>query len=359
MHRPLVSSLWFLLASALPAWGATYRINAAGTGDFENVQIAIYAMADGDIVELEDGVYTGDENRAIAYEGKAITVRSVSGDPARCIIDCELATRGFLFIASEGRGSVLRGVTIRNGRVSDTGAGILMSGASPTIEGCVIEGCHAQQGGAVAATRGASPLFVGTIILGNVAQEGGGFHLLDDAAPELDGCLLAGNIALRAGGGAVWAGLGSAPSFLRTTISRNVGAQGAGLFIHAYSRAVLDACVLWGNCTGAGAGEDAHVWDTSCHLTITCSIAGAEGIVGRGHQTIGPDVVFGDPLFCADAEPCEYAPIELQSFDVAASSPCLAANNPCGRDLGARGVGCPSSALIGERTWAQVKDAFR
>jgi hypothetical protein len=146
---------------------------------------------------------------------------------------------------------------------------------------------------------------------------------------------------------------------MRTTISRNVGALGAGFFIHAYSRPALTACVLWGNCTGSGAGEDAHVWDTSCHLTITCSLVDLAGIVGRGHQTIGSDVVSLDPLFCDDAEPCEYAPFEPRSFDVAASSPCLADNNPCGQDLGARGAGCPANALVEERTWGQVKDEFR
>jgi hypothetical protein len=350
------------LLALVMAWDAhavTYRIDALGNGDFETLQAALYVMADGDVVELEDGVYTGDENRAILFFGKAVTVRSVSNDPDQCVLDCQLASRGLLFFSNESPATIVRGITIRHASTSEIGAGIWITQASPTIENCVVRGCRALQGGGVAVERRSNPRFIDTVILGNNAEEGAGVFLLDEASPEFTGCLIAGNVALRGGGGGVWCGLTSSPTFTRTTISRNVASRGAGLFIHAYSRPVITDSVLWGNCTGSIQGEDAHVWDTSCLLTISCSLVYLPGIGGHGRSSIAPDVVSADPLFCSASYPCAFEALDADSFDVATNSPCISSNNPCQRDLGARGPGCPSDTPALETSWGDLKDRFR
>ena len=50
---------------------------------------AINAAAHGDRIELTDGVFTGEGNRDLSYDGKQITIASESSDPWACIIDCE------------------------------------------------------------------------------------------------------------------------------------------------------------------------------------------------------------------------------------------------------------------------------
>ena len=60
--------------------------------------------------------------------GKRITVRSQSGDPTTCVIDCEGqlsdrgggARRGFYFHSGETAASVVSGVTITNGLTTPT-----------------------------------------------------------------------------------------------------------------------------------------------------------------------------------------------------------------------------------------------
>ena len=92
----LVLSTAFLVA---PATATTYLVEPDGTGDFPTIQSAIDAAEDGDTIELTDGTFTGVGNRDLNYLGKAITVRSRSGDPNACIIDCGQADRGFSFIS--------------------------------------------------------------------------------------------------------------------------------------------------------------------------------------------------------------------------------------------------------------------
>jgi hypothetical protein len=56
-----------------------------------------------------------------------------------------------------------------------------------------------------------------------------------------------------------------------------------------------------------------------------------------------------DPLFCDAA---------AGNYEVAGNSPLLAANNPCGVQIGAFGQGC-GPISIGSRTWGRIKAAYR
>jgi hypothetical protein len=117
----LVLTLGVLLQAA-PGGAATYVVRPDGSGDYPNIQAAINASASGDVIELTDGTFTGTGNRDVDFGGKAVTVRSQSGVPESCVIDCESTNenpyRGFLFVAGEGPGSVLRGLTITHALVN-------------------------------------------------------------------------------------------------------------------------------------------------------------------------------------------------------------------------------------------------
>src|SRR5512140_3696255 len=91
-----------------------------------------------------DGVFTGAGNRNVDFLGQAVTVRSSSGNPFACIIDCggyDAGSRGFLFRSGETAASVLAEVTVANAwKIMDNGGGIYIAGASPTIRNCRIVG---------------------------------------------------------------------------------------------------------------------------------------------------------------------------------------------------------------------------
>jgi hypothetical protein len=130
--------------------------------DEQTIQGAIYFANSGDTILIADGTYTGDYNRDIDYLGKELVVRSASGTPENCIIDCqgtqEEQHRGFIFQSGETNAAHLSGLTIMNGFVyseggppEGCGGGVLCWESSPTLENMIFRNNKAIYGaGAVA-----------------------------------------------------------------------------------------------------------------------------------------------------------------------------------------------------------------
>jgi len=194
-------------ALAVPAVLAdTHLILPDGSGDFPTIQGGISNSDWGDSVVLADGVYTGPGNRDITYQGKPITVCSLSGDPESCIIDCEGTEqenhRGFIFNWGESSSSVLCGVTVCNAynstdpdHVEDYGGGFLiLMGSSPTIQDVIVRDCYAPRGAAVFIYEG-SPAFTGCKFIDNTAWRTwvGGIDGSRASSTEIVDCIFEGN----------------------------------------------------------------------------------------------------------------------------------------------------------------------
>ena len=63
-----------LLALSGVAMADEYVVLPDGTGDFPTIQAAIAAVADGDVILLAAGTFTGEGNRDLDFLGKGITV---------------------------------------------------------------------------------------------------------------------------------------------------------------------------------------------------------------------------------------------------------------------------------------------
>ncbi len=202
--RSTVSLLMVFVFTTLTPQAATYLIQPDGTGDFPTIQAGVDAVDDGDVLELGDGTFTGDGNRDIDYLGKAITLRSQSGNPEDCVIDCEGSAadphRGFRFHSGEGSGSVLSDVMITGGWAADAerGGGIRCENASaPVISGCVLHHIH---GGGALCIDGSHPSFSGCVFQQNHAVDGGGV-CCEQAAATIQDCQFRDNQAESNGGG--------------------------------------------------------------------------------------------------------------------------------------------------------------
>ena len=158
---------------------------------YGTMQAGIDAASNGDTVLVADGVYQGEGNCALDFNGKSIVVMSENG-PGNCTIVCDDQAQGFIFNSGETSEAVLRGVTITCGSAL-YGGGIRITDASPTIERCIIWGNNAYQGGGIYVNNG-DPHIVNCTVLQNTATNGGAIYLVDSDL-VVNSCIVAQNTA--------------------------------------------------------------------------------------------------------------------------------------------------------------------
>ncbi len=236
----LALALFLFVFGISGAAADTILVRPDGTGDYPTIKAAINASAPGDTVLLDDGIFLGSGNRKINFSGKAVMLRSAGGDPAACVIDCESAGRGFYIASSEGAGTVIEGITVRNGFVQypDYGGGaIRCDGASPTIIDCVFENNVSLSGG----------------LITDLAFGAAGGIFCGDASPIITGCVFSGNSSDYQGGGLYCTGF-SSPTVTDCIFIDNYGSSGGGMFVGQNSNPIVTGCEFRGNSAEYAAG---------------------------------------------------------------------------------------------------------
>ncbi|MGB2806878.1 MAG: right-handed parallel beta-helix repeat-containing protein, partial [Sedimentisphaerales bacterium] len=230
-----------------------------------------------------DGTYTGDGNRDIDFNGRAITLKSVNG-PESCIIECGGSSshphRGFYFHSGENSQSIVDGFTITGGWIGLYGGGIRCGYSSPTIRNCIISR--------------------------NRASMGGGMYN-DNSHPILINCTFESNYSVSAGGGMY--NSYSNPVLTNCTFSQNSGVgvgmtSGGGMF-NFNGNPTLINCIFDRNSmigTHAGHGGGMYNWGgnptlTNCIFTRNSAIGGeytayAGGLRNRQGNPILTNCIF-------------------------------------------------------------------
>lgn len=232
---------------------------------YPTIQEAIDASINGDIVLVADGIYKGEGNKNINFNGKKITVQSESG-PEKTIIDCEGDGRGFDFHSGEDNNSILSGLSIINGSVNSSkygfqGGGIIIRDSSPIIVNCIImNNGGAAYGGGIFCGVNCNAKIIDCIISGNIGVingDGGGIAFVADSMyvekPYMENCIISGNHALNNGGGIYIQD--SNPSIKNCTISGNetIDWDGGGIYVRD-SSASITQCVINQNFGRYGGG---------------------------------------------------------------------------------------------------------
>ena len=263
----LVLSLAIGGALSPPSGAATYLVTPAGTGDFPTIQAAVTAAVDGDEIYLTDGVFTGDGNRDVNLQGKALTIASQSGLPGGCIIDCQgspsIEHRAFILVSGETEATVIRAITMRHGSapsggpspIGCGGAVLCMAGASPTIIECRFNECDALLGGAVYCEGPSNPHIVECIFENNTASLAGGLFLRASLA-RVERCTFLGNAA-HSDGGAMDCHDGADADILECTFIENAATQGGGIQCKSSSPRI-QGCTFYANAGSHCAGIYIH-----------------------------------------------------------------------------------------------------
>ncbi len=204
------------LSAGAPAVAGVITVDDDGPANYSSIQAAINAAYAGDEIVVEPGLY----HETLSFLGKAITVRSADG-PANTVVFLEGQTR---IVRLDGN-STLRGLTIRGGGRTRTGAGILVTGGvSPTIEGNIIENNTATWddvtgfpafGAGIHIELNSNPTITRNVIRNNRAQGaadgaygyGGAIDMDDGCSATITNNLIVNNVATDTGGGISLAGL--------------------------------------------------------------------------------------------------------------------------------------------------------
>ncbi len=258
---------------------------------YATIQPAVDDANEGDVIVLSPGTYTGENNRDIDFDGKAIVVRgSHPYNPdvvAATVVDPNGAGRGFVFDSNEDANSYLNGLTITNG-YADMGAGIHCGHASPTIRYCVVAGNEASSyGGGISCWSISSPTIEDSVIKENAAPEAGGILCGGWSSPTIRRSTITDNEATATGaigrcGGIACYGY-CAPAISLCVISGNTAglhAGGIGCTISSYP--TITSCMITDNTAGSNGGG-IHIHDQSLPTITNCTVAGnSAGDYGGG-----------------------------------------------------------------------------
>ncbi len=281
-----------------------------GTGTqgnpFCGIQTGINAAVNGDTVIVFDGTYTGPGNRNLNFGGRLITLQSVSGSGA-CIIDCQGAGRGFIFVSGETADAVVDGFTVRNGSSGFTGAGMNISNNSnPTITNCTFT-ANAAPFGAGMYNSGSSPTVINCTFSGNASGAlGGGMINTVSSNATVTNCAFSGNTADLGGG--MLNDNSSSPTVTNCTFRGNAAVDGGGILNNHSSNPTVANSILWDNTPN-------QIVDMASFTTVTYSDV-QNGWPGVGNIVAGP--MFVDPL-----GPDGIPGTEDDDLHLLAGSPCI------------------------------------
>ena len=258
----------FFHAGTMPAFGAIRTVDDDGPADFASIQLAIAdaGTVNGDEIVVQPGTYIG----AIDFLGKAITLRSASGNPADTTINGNGADHVVKFANSEDPNSVLDGFTITGGNANgsdpdNNGGGIFIYWCSPTVTNCVLTGNTAYGGGGMYNYR-STVTITRCIFIGNNATLGGGMYNFNDlGAVNVTDCRFFDNFASSAGGGIWNINTGSSTTITQCIFSGNRSPYGGGIYNTTQSRPKITSCVFYGNTASTLGGG---IYGTSASRSI-------------------------------------------------------------------------------------------
>lgn len=268
MKYAILPLIWLFLV--VPCAGEIIIVDDDWPADFNNIQAAIDYSANGDIIYVLPGTYTGPGNYEIHFSGKGVTVQSVDPyDPyivSATVIDHneQFGPYGaFDLRDGEDANSVISGFTITNGRGSPGGA-IACVDSSPIISYCNL--------------------------VGNKNGRSAGGIYLEDSNAVVSNCTITDNM-----GTAIYCSYRGRPTIDNCTISRNTGwgrpggTRGGGIYCDDYTSPTIKNCLITANAVGNDGGgiyTDYHSTPKIINCTITGNAAGDDG-GGIYHESDG------------------------------------------------------------------------
>ncbi len=285
MIRDLLTTAVLAFASAIAA-ADTITVCLDGSCEYSDIQQAINAASDGDVIEIAAGIYY--PAATIDTIGKAVTLRGVPGkgkdDAPTSIIDGQDSIRVLICQNEETALTVFENLLITGGLAEgdspdNRGGGMFNQESSPTLTNCTFAGnSAAHSGGGMSNMFSSSPTLSNCTFTGNSASYGGGMYNYQSSSPTLENCTFLDNSAYEGGGmnnfqssptlinctftgnsASDWGGgmynyYDSSPTLTNCTFTDNSSHYGGGMFNYSGSSPTLTDCTFTSNSAGDGGG---------------------------------------------------------------------------------------------------------
>jgi formylglycine-generating enzyme required for sulfatase activity len=297
-----------------------------------NLQSAVDAAVDGDIVVVDAGTY------GPVSIGPACTVVSLRG-AEETVIDAQGASRAVDLLG----GGTLEGFTIVNGSADDC-AGILAEGGS-TVRDVVVVGCRAAgNGGGVCLYDGSTAENV--TVASNTAAVGGGFYALTSRVVR---CTMTDNEATQSGGGA-WLGDGS---LMRDSTNRNNIARKEGGGVWMGGGSLFHNNFVEGNEAETGGGVYAVGADGRDSVLVANTADRASALWLQGDEAI-PDPGFWNLTIVGNTKGL---PVELHDSAVLGNT--IVWDNPGGDGIACNGDSVATSCRTDDPGFVETANGER
>ncbi len=323
----------------------TIRVGSSAAAGYRSLKPAVHAALRGDVIIVEQGLYTGDDNRDIVISSKAITIRSEDpNDPvivAATVIDCQgTEIEGHrAFDVYEGNDTllVLEGLTISNdsgpvsggavlcekavlrafhctfsnNRVAWHGSAVYCYESQAWFEGCRFSNnaCESANGGTIfcsastvdlenctfESNRGGTVMSLDSrlrihrsIFEENKAGNGGAVYCSTASSPEsasgldVSRCTFTANTAAVSGGAVYNSAVGA--QIHGCTFIANTAAQDGGAILNDRGNLLLSDCVLVSN-TAVGLGGGVLSLSRGAPQILNCTFVANDA--GQGGAIAG------------------------------------------------------------------------
>ena len=376
-------------------WHVDVNAPAGGNGSagapFQTLKQAFQVALSGDSILVEDGLYSGPNNRDLVSANRSLILRSRNG-PSACVVDLQnlgaaleltgtarMRVEGITFVNashsairatnevlevvscnfqacnSVGEGgafySFAKETRVRGCRFFDNsnvvtyaeGGAIYLAPPADgmaSIEDSIFKDNHGQEGGAVYCGGGAlnNVLVSRCLFLGNVAlDDGGAIALRLVGGVRIESCLFAGNSAARGGAVGVYAGTFTEFALqMCTLVSNQASSAGGGLHLagspwnNTSADGLLSDSIVWGNAAPSGAQIAMSLVESALDVRFSDVQGGQAGVVVTPGATLtwGAGNLNVDPSF-ADPDGPDNNPATLgdNNWRLGALSPCIDAGS--------------------------------
>jgi CSLREA domain-containing protein len=300
----LLLSLFLLTMSASSvAWAATFTVNSTADEVDANPGDGMCATAGGvctlraavqeangwtgaDTIDVPAGNYTftrtgtGEDNAATGDLDIRENLNITGAGSSSTIIDAAGLDR--VFDVMNGISASLTGLTIWNGNVSDSGAGIQYNTSLTLTDVIVTNNTSIKNGGGIICNGDSCALYLTNAnINSNSASNGAGVWLKDTTgAVSLTNVTISGNQAVKEGGGLCFEGVSGLIIMTGVTVNGNSASNGGGIHFKACGTSNLTNVTVSGN---QAVKEGGGIYNEATSLTLTnVTITGNTGDVAKG-----------------------------------------------------------------------------